>query len=96
MPKKTRKQKIAADKRSHNIWIAPRSTENSLPQENIKIAKLKATTTESKLSSSVNSNSLFTKDLYKSIFISAAILLLEIGIYVAQSNGLSITKLLSF
>jgi len=87
MPKKTKKQKLAAEKRK----IA-------LPQKPITpkadTVKLEEKTTSKSIQdpAQLSSSLIFKKELYKSLMISAFIILVEIGIYLAQNMGISITN----
>lgn len=93
MPKKTKRQKIAAETRKHRIvehQVEVEKTSSSAPSpaqtpKSIKKALFSTETTV-----------FFKKDLMKSLLITGFLLLVELGIYVAQSNGLSFNINLPF
>lgn len=95
MPKKTRKQKVAAEKRNHqavkaSIANTPVSKKNVIQVENSTLSTAKTT----KIPLFEHSTNQFSKELYKSIGISAIILLIEFGLYLAQLSGITINKFL--
>ncbi len=90
MPQKTKKQKLAAEKRkSQSIQHTPLiikkeqhpQTDSTRIQQNSSIFVSNAST------------STFKKELYKSLIISAVIIVVEIAIYLAQNKVISVTNL---
>lgn len=93
MPKKTKRQKIAAEMHKHKIAAQhteiSQSTPLQQPKTETKQALKKALfTTESTL--------FFKKDLTKSLLVTGVLLAVELGIYIAQLNGLSFSINLPF
>ncbi len=84
MPKKTKRQKIATEARKHTMIAQPYDPNNAV-----------ATTSQKRVILSETS-SFFKKDLVKSLMISLFLLLVEVGIYIAQQNGMSFNIQLSF
>ncbi len=96
MPKKTRRQKMASDKR-RNTYI-PTFNVSTIPSEK---PEQKATSSGPQTSRTKviiqEDPSYFKNDLSKSILISALIFLLEVGIYLNNHYGfISITQLFHF
>jgi len=91
MPKKTRKQKVAAEKRKVDFSKAPKSYSIIDKNQELKPVPTRVEPVKKVFN---DSKSPFTKDLYKSILISAAILLFEIGLYIVQLKGISINTFL--
>ncbi len=90
MPQKTKKQKLAAEKRKNHL-----SQHN--PHIVIEHEKSHTNDTQSQHISSTlltnTSTSTFKRELYKSLIISAAIIVVEIAIYLAQNKVISVTNL---
>lgn len=95
MPKKTKKQKMAAEKRKSEHSYEPQVTVFNSTQIEKKEIK-EDVKMHQKVSSSVPSASteIFKKELTKSLAISALIILVEIGIYLAQNNVIPVTNFL--
>ena len=86
MPKKTKKQKIAAAKRKHTIFL--QSEFNNLPvvtpSITISNAPVKRDAKPSIISKEVTE---FKKDLFKSVVLTFIILSMTVGLYLARENS---------
>lgn len=89
MPKKTKRQKMAAEKRK--IYHPHHEVEKIVEVEEPKIPKI---TKNPSLIMSNTSTEIFKKDLSRSLLISAIIILVEIGIYLAQNKVIPVTNLI--
>lgn len=93
MPKKTKRQKIAAE--MHKSKIAAQHTEvHSV--ESIQQPKTDIKQTSKKTLFTTESTLFFKKDLTKSLVVTGILLAVELGIYIAQLNGLSFSISLPF
>ena len=83
MPKKTKKQKMAANQRKKVVTFEKKET---------KIVEKKMAEIPEKKQEKVmyTPPTIFKKELSKSLLLSAAIILVEIAIYLAQNKGISI------
>jgi hypothetical protein len=83
MPQKTKKQKMAAEKRkSQSFQSSPHIVKE---EKNSQLNHTQIQQNSSVLVSNA-STSAFKKELYKSLIISAAIIVVEIVIYLAQNR----------
>lgn len=90
MPKKTKKQKIAADKRKSISYTQDEPIHSEIKTEEKKVVHV----TQKNLIFTENpSTHFFKKDLTKSLFISFFIILVEIVVYLAQNKVIPITNL---
>ncbi|OGK13378.1 hypothetical protein A3A93_03420 [Candidatus Roizmanbacteria bacterium RIFCSPLOWO2_01_FULL_38_12] len=87
MPKKTKKQKIAAAKRKHTIFIKTEVNPPSIEAKTTNTQEMKIKS-EPKILTNSRGVSLFKKDLTKSLILTFLILLLEIGLYLVREKNL--------
>lgn len=83
MPQKTKKQKMAAEKRKHHHIQDPSRVAFIEKNEPIPVEKKRV---NSSLLITDQSTLVFKKELSKSLIISAIIILVEIAIYLAQNK----------
>lgn len=91
MPKKTKKQKIASQKRKLQVLEKPQaqpisvsSPLNEKTEEKISTPRVR----EPQMEMNTLTSRIFKKDLTKSLFISGAILFIVFGIYLQQQFGI--------
>lgn len=90
MPKKTKRQKMAADKRKTTHHLQEKTSHVEMNNSNK--TSISHTQNQSVLQSP-SSTEIFKKDLSKSLIISVAIILVEIVIYLAQNKVIPVTNL---
>ena len=93
MPKKTKRQKIAAEMHKHKIVAQFNEVSESIPLQQTKVETKQ---TSKKMLFTTESTLFFKKDLTKSLIVTGVLLTIELGIYIAQLNGLSFSISLPF
>ncbi len=93
MPKKTKRQKMAVEMRKHKIIEKHVEVEKPVFQPTTQVQTTKQV---KKSLFSTESTMYFKKDLKRSILITVLLLLIEVGIYISQQNGLSFNINLPF
>lgn len=87
MPKKTKKQKIAAAKRKHTVFL--QSEFKNLHVETPSITVIKAEVKkDSKQFIGSKEVSEFKKDLFKSLILTFVILTMTVGLYLTRESSL--------
>jgi hypothetical protein len=95
MPKKNKKQKMASEKRKSEHSYAPHVTVFTAPSIEQSSEKKELKTPDKVVDSETSAyTAIFKKELTKSLIISAFIILVEIGVYLAQNNVISIKNFL--
>ncbi|HRN69764.1 MAG TPA: hypothetical protein PLS49_01155 [Candidatus Woesebacteria bacterium] len=89
MPQKTKKQKMAAEKRKQQPIQPATHIISKKPTVNL---STEHTAQNSSVFAADSSTLLFKKELYKSLIISTVIILVEIAIYLAQNKVISFTN----
>ena len=95
MPKKTKRQKIAAQPHKHQINYHP-IEHVSKPHENVTLTESVELKAPKKNPIFETSTVVFRSELKKSLIISVVLILLEVGIYIGQINGMSLNTILPF
>jgi len=86
MPKKTKKQKIAAAKRKHTVFLQSEFNNFKVETPSIKVLKTEVKK-DSKPFVDPKEVTEFKKDLFKSLVLTFIILSTTVGLYLARESG---------
>ena len=93
MPKKTKRQKIAAEVHKHRIIEQTAELKESVSSQQAESPTHRA---QKKALFTSEYTTFFKHDLIKSLLITGVLLAVELGIFIAQQNGLSFNIKLPF
>jgi len=86
MPKKTKKQKIAAAKRKHTVFLQSEFKNLHVETPSVTVIKAEAKKESTRIVELKEVND-FKKDLFKSLILTFIILTMTVGLYIARENS---------